>query len=74
MTYQTDDSICPLCEQSNRCDVNASSGCWCMNTQVPEALLAKIPTHLKNVSCVCNTCIERYHQQKSIGVEPKKIS
>ncbi|HCM46362.1 MAG TPA: hypothetical protein DIS98_02240, partial [Colwellia sp.] len=40
MTYKNDDSICPLCGQSNRCDVKASSGCWCMNTEIPEALLA----------------------------------
>jgi len=64
MTYTNEDSICPLCEESNRCDVKASSGCWCMKTAVPKELLEKIPVHLRGVSCVCNACIERYHQQQ----------
>jgi len=62
-----DDSICPLCKQSNRCDVKASSGCWCINTQVPKALLAKIPAHLKGKSCVCNICIANYQQQQALS-------
>jgi len=66
MTYKNDGSICPLCNKINRCDVKASSGCWCMNTQVPEALLARIPTELKGISCVCNNCIERYYQQQAL--------
>ncbi len=67
MTYENDASICPLCQQSNRCDVKAGIGCWCMNTPVPEALLAKIPAHLKGVSCVCNACIEHYRLQQSLN-------
>jgi hypothetical protein len=63
MTTTNDDSICPLCQQVNSCDVNANNGCWCMNTNVPQALLAKIPTELKGVSCVCNACIDDYYQQ-----------
>lgn len=59
-------STCPLCKQSNRCNVKASSGCWCMNTQVPKALLAKIPAHLKGKSCVCNLCIANYQQQLAL--------
>jgi hypothetical protein len=74
MIYKKDDSICPLCEQSNRCDVKASSSCWCMNTQVPEALLEKIPAYLKGVSCVCNACIGRYHAQQALVANPKKVS
>lgn len=65
MTDNIDDSICPLCEQSNRCDVKASQGCWCMNTAVPEALLAQVPEQLKGKSCVCNACIAAYFQQHS---------
>jgi len=61
---KVDDSLCPLCRQSNRCDVQSSQGCWCMNTQVPAALLAKVPEHLKGISCVCNNCIANFHQQQ----------
>ncbi|WP_082606379.1 MULTISPECIES: cysteine-rich CWC family protein [Colwellia] len=67
MTSKNDDSICPLCQQNNRCDVNANSGCWCMNSQVAEALLAKIPTHLRNISCVCNACIRGHLQQQTLN-------
>ncbi|GEM_PF-826569 len=74
MTYKNDDSICPLCGQSNRCDVKASSGCWCMNTEIPEALLALIPTHLKGIHCVCNACITHYHEQSSLAAIPLKAS
>ncbi|TYK66555.1 cysteine-rich CWC family protein [Colwellia echini] len=65
-TNKIDDSICPLCQQSNRCDVNASAGCWCMNTNVPQALLATIPTDLQGKSCVCNNCIQAYFKNKNI--------
>jgi len=63
MTYKNDVSICPLCQQRNRCNVNANNGCWCMNTKVPEVLLVKIPPHLKNISCVCNNCIELHYEE-----------
>lgn len=71
MTDKTDDSICPLCEQSNRCDVKASQGCWCMNTKVPAALLAQVPEKFKGKTCVCNACIARYHQQQSLSNSTK---
>ncbi|WP_082627083.1 cysteine-rich CWC family protein [Colwellia sp. TT2012] len=67
MTSKIDDSICPLCQQNNCCNVNASSGCWCMNSQVPEALLAKVPTHLKGITCICNACIRGYLQQQTLS-------
>jgi len=73
MPNKTDDSICPLCQKLNRCDVNSSAGCWCMNTRVPQALLNRIPTQLQGVSCVCNKCIERYHQQQVIGSNAKEV-
>lgn len=58
-----DDSICPLCKQVNRCDVTAISGCWCMKVKVPAELLAQVPAPIKNKSCICNKCIDRYHQK-----------
>lgn len=71
MTDKNDDSICPLCQKSNRCDVKAGSSCWCMNTPVPEALLTQIPAHLKGVSCVCNACIARYRLQQHLNANVK---
>lgn len=71
MTDKNDGSICPLCEQRNLCDVKANSGCWCMNTEVPKALLEKIPVHLKGKSCVCNACIANYQQLQALNGEPE---
>lgn len=67
MTDKNNGSMCPLCQQKNRCDVKAASNCWCMNTPVPEALLAKIPAHLRGVSCVCNACITNYQRQQGLN-------
>jgi len=64
MITQVDDSICPLCQQSNRCDVQSPQGCWCMASKVPAALLAQLPAQFKATTCICNRCIEQYHQQQ----------
>ena len=72
MVKPVNDSICPLCKQSNRCDAKSSNGCWCMSTQVPAALLAKVPVALKAKACICNRCIERYHQQQ-LSINTKSI-
>ena len=66
MPINLDDSICPLCQQNNRCDVQAQQGCWCMKTEVPTALLDKVPDSLKGKKCICNACIERFEQQKLV--------
>mgnify|MGYP000110461872 CR=1 FL=1 len=71
MTNKNDGSICPLCQQKNRCDVKAASNCWCMNTQVPKELLAQIPAHLRGVSCVCNICIANYQRQQDLNANEK---
>lgn len=64
MLTNLDDSLCPLCGQSNRCDVQAQQGCWCMKVKVPTALLGKVPDSFKGTICICNACIERFQQQK----------
>ena len=68
MTKNIDDSTCPLCQQQNRCEVQAAQAgetCWCMNTQVPAELLAKIPENLRNKICICNACIVNFQQNKT---------
>lgn len=65
MTTTINASICPLCQQLNRCNVKASTGCWCMKTKMPAALLAQVPTAIKNKRCICNSCIEQYYQDQS---------
>ena len=63
MQDKIDPSICPLCQQNNRCDLVAASGCWCMKVNVPQALIARVPVVVKNKSCICNACIAAYHQE-----------
>ncbi|MES2824856.1 MAG: cysteine-rich CWC family protein [Pseudomonadota bacterium] len=51
---------CPLCGKPNDC-VLAVSGdiamlCWCMEQKIDPAVLAKIPEHLRNTSCICQGC------------------
>jgi hypothetical protein len=62
MKDNIDPSICPLCQQYNRCDVVSALGCWCMKTTIPQELIARVPVVVKNKSCICNACIEAFHQ------------
>ncbi|KGJ97421.1 cysteine-rich CWC family protein [Colwellia psychrerythraea] len=72
MIKRVNDSICPLCKQSNRCDVKSNKGCWCMNTKVPAALLAQVPVEFKAKTCICNSCIEHYNQQQTSKIVRKE--
>jgi len=71
MFNKVDDNICPLCEKVNRCQVKSTNRCWCMETQVPAELIAKVPCKYKGKTCICNDCIERYHQQTS--TQPSEV-
>lgn len=59
--------ICPLCKKENGCAVASgadASSCWCMQTKVPKELLEKIPQQDRGRSCVCQSCIEKYIQER----------
>ena len=52
-----DPSRCPLCGESNACQVAAGCAtCWCFDTPVPAAVLARIPAEAQGVACVCKRC------------------
>ncbi len=68
MTDKIEDSICPLCQQSNRCDVQTSTACWCMTANVPAGLLAQIPETQRKKSCICQACIQDYYQKAAVTV------
>ncbi|WP_440876887.1 cysteine-rich CWC family protein [Thalassotalea sp. PLHSN55] len=55
-------TTCPLCQQENKCAVSAKEGCWCMKTPIPKALIAQLPTELKNKTCICNACVEKFNK------------
>ncbi len=62
--------ICPLCGGKNGCAVAGGEdpySCWCMTTDVPEALLEMVPEEVKGKSCVCKKCVEKYLNEKQGG-------
>lgn len=65
MTKVLDTNRCPMCNQVNHCDVVNASQCWCMNTTVPNALIARLPEELQGKSCLCAACIEKCSQSQS---------
>ena len=66
MTKQTNQTACPLCLQTNLCDVAAKQGCWCNDLVVPQALLNLLPEALKNKSCICRQCIASFNNNPSL--------
>jgi len=52
-----DPTRCPLCEGANGCQVAAGhTKCWCFETPVPPAVLARVPVEAQGVACVCRAC------------------
>ncbi|WP_166371846.1 cysteine-rich CWC family protein [Psychromonas sp. SA13A] len=66
MTEQTNQAACPLCLQTNGCDVAAKQGCWCNDLPVPQELLNLLPEALKNKSCICRQCIVSFNENPSL--------
>ena len=64
MTINVDASLCPLCQQKNRCDVASPLGCWCSLEKVPHALIQLVPDDKKGQSCICQTCIKKFNLTK----------
>ena len=59
-----DPSKCPLCGRPNECRL-ASPGapkipCWCVEVEIPKALLARVPEALRNRACICRSCVGRF--------------
>ncbi|MES2675822.1 MAG: cysteine-rich CWC family protein [Pseudomonadota bacterium] len=55
--------VCPLCGKPNACalEINGdiATPCWCTIQKIDPAVLAKIPEHLRNLSCICQGCAEK---------------
>ena len=69
MTTQTptinnpESNRCPLCNQANHCGlISGEEPCWCANRVIPKSLLEQIPEQLKNKACICNQCLNSYHE------------
>lgn len=57
------DKICPLCGEANGCQAGTGNRCWCNDIKVPKELLDLIPSDLRNKSCVCRGCIEKFNSE-----------
>ncbi|TCS41122.1 cysteine-rich CWC family protein [Reinekea marinisedimentorum] len=55
---------CPICLGSNQC--SADTSCWCMQTKVPEALIALAKKRGLNSQCICKKCIDRFEKTGSL--------
>ena len=71
-----DAAKCPLCGQPNECQLCTAAAykgpCWCATSSIPEALLARVPTELRNKACICRNCVMEFHRAKE-GVVGSKI-
>ena len=57
MTAQVDQSICPVCGESNACGMSQGKAeCWCMSVPIPKGALDRIPAQAKDVACICARC------------------
>lgn len=55
-------TVCPLCGRGNACGMAAGqSTCWCMQVQIPPALLERLPPEARGVACVCADCVAAFH-------------
>ena len=55
---------CPFCHNENFCSVNSNldsnNNCWCMNENVPRALIDLLPSNSLHKDCICQNCIKLY--------------
>ncbi|MCH7321490.1 cysteine-rich CWC family protein [Solibacillus sp. MA9] len=51
---------CPLCQGENACNVEDAQNCWCMTMNIPQQVKDLVPAELKNTSCICAACVEKY--------------
>jgi prepilin-type N-terminal cleavage/methylation domain-containing protein/prepilin-type processing-associated H-X9-DG protein len=66
-----------LCGGANECQLCSPAAykgpCWCFQTQIPEALLAKVPPDLKNKSCICRACVTKFQRDQASRAAAPKI-
>jgi hypothetical protein len=66
MSEAKEDYLCPFCRSDNQCGVKAIAACWCVEKQVPQALLDLLPLASKQKHCICLSCIDAYNKKVSL--------
>jgi hypothetical protein len=61
MSKSTDNNHCPLCQQSNFCEVNSPTGCWCTTKKIPTRLIAQIEKEQQGKACICQSCVDKFN-------------
>jgi hypothetical protein len=60
---------CPLCGQPNDCQLCTTAAykdpCWCEAADIPDELLARVPTELRRNACICRACVARFHEKRA---------
>jgi len=54
-----DPVTCPLCGAGNQCIVaqgGAAETCWCMQANISDDVLARIPDSQRDLACLCPRC------------------
>ncbi|MGB0836017.1 MAG: cysteine-rich CWC family protein [Psychrobium sp.] len=57
---------CPICNQSNACQVDTPQQCWCMNTGIPKKLQLLVSSKGANQCCICQRCVMLFKQNPEI--------
>jgi len=60
-----DPTICPLCEQPNRCGEEDPSNqvdgrCWCATEIIPREIFKLVPEEKLNKACICKKCLDKF--------------
>jgi len=54
-------TVCPLCGGPNGCplasDAPYKGSCWCMQLDMPEELMKRLPEESRGRSCICHRCV-----------------
>lgn len=54
------ESLCPFCNQENKCMLASADSCWCMRVEVPKALQDLVPEDKKLKACICQDCVRAF--------------
>jgi prepilin-type N-terminal cleavage/methylation domain-containing protein/prepilin-type processing-associated H-X9-DG protein len=62
---------CPLCGAANGCQLCLPAAgtrqCWCVREEFPGELLRRVPENFRNRACICQSCLEKFRQEKDIS-------
>ncbi len=60
---------CPLCGQPNDCQLCTTAAykgpCWCEAADIPDELLARLPTELRKKACLCRACVTSFQEKRT---------